>query len=112
MVKASECSHAPFGDRPTRINRSKTSPLCERVAVRLQVSNVPARNCCTAGVQSTPKSSTGSAMRNVGTQSRRPRGRPTVRQAVGGLDCYAGRSEGSAVMVEIPGVTFPALQGG
>ena len=108
MVKASECSHAPFGDRPTRINRSKTSPLCERIAVRLQVSNVPARNCCTASVQSTPKSSTGSTVRNVGTQSRRPRGRLTVRQAVGGLDWDAERSEGSAVMAVIPGGTFPA----
>jgi len=47
-------------------------------------------------------------MRNVAPQRLRPRGRLTVRQAVGGLGGKALRSEGPAVMAEIPGATFPA----
>jgi hypothetical protein len=35
-------------------------------------------------------------------------GRPTVRQAVGGLVWDAETSEGSAVIAGIPGATFPA----
>ncbi len=48
MVKLFECPHAPSSatDLP-RLNRSKTAPLCERYVVRLQVSNVLARNCST-----------------------------------------------------------------
>lgn len=48
-----------------RLNRLKTSPQCESYAVRLQVSNVLARNCSTVGVQDTPKSFIGSIMWNV-----------------------------------------------
>ena len=48
-------------------------------------------------------------MRNVETQSRRPLGRLTVRQADDGLEWDAERSECPVVMVGIPGATFPAL---
>jgi hypothetical protein len=68
-----------------RNNRSKTAPLCERYVVRMQVANVPARNFSTTGVQGTPKSFTGSFMRNVEPQAIALRGRLTARQAVGGL---------------------------
>ena len=40
--------------------------------VRLQVSNVLARNCSTTGVQSAPKSFNGSFMRNAETSYLRP----------------------------------------
>ncbi len=68
-----------------RFDRSKAVPMCERQVVRMQVANVPARNCSATGVQDTPKSLTGSFMRNVEPQSLCPLGRLTVRQAVGGL---------------------------
>ena len=57
-----------------RINRSKAVPLCERQAGRMQVANVLARNFRTVGVQGTPKSLTGSFMRNVEPQRLRPSG--------------------------------------
>jgi len=47
-------------------------------------------------------------MWNVVPQVLRPLGRLTVRHAVGGLGREALGSEGPAVMVGIPGVTFPA----
>ena len=53
------------------------------------------------GVEGTPKSSIGSTVRNVVTQSRCPLGRLTARQAEGGLDGDAERSECLAVMVGI-----------
>ena len=68
MVKISECPQASSkGDRPTGFNRSKAAPQCEQYAARLQVSNVLARNCGTAGVQDTPKSLIGSFTWNVET---------------------------------------------
>ncbi len=94
MVKSNECPHASSmsADLP-RLNRSKTTPLCEQYAVRLQVSNVPARNYGTAGVQGASKSLIGSVMRNVLTLSLRPvqcRAGITVRRAVGvaGKRCW------------------------
>ncbi len=57
-----------------RFNRSKAVPLCERQVVRMEVANVPARNCSATGVQNTPKSLTGSFMRNVEPQRLRPIG--------------------------------------
>jgi len=62
----------------------------------------------TSGVEDAPKSSTGSTVWNVGTQSRRPLGRLTARHADGGLDEDAERSECPAVMAGILGETFPA----
>jgi len=88
--------------RPTRINRSKAAPLCERCVVRMQVSNTPeAENCSTTGVEGAPKSSKGSTVWNVETQFRLPLGRLTARHAVGGLEQDAKRSECLAVMVRI-----------
>jgi hypothetical protein len=55
-----------------RLNRLKTAPPCELYAVRLQVSNVLARNCSTAGVQGAPKSFIGSIMWNVEISYLRP----------------------------------------
>ena len=57
-----------------RFNRSKAVPLCERHAVRMQVANVLARNCSTAGVQDTSKSLIGSLTWNVEPQRLRPFG--------------------------------------
>src|SRR4030067_676230 len=68
MVKISECSDASRRTDLLRFNRSKAVPLCERHAVRMQVANVLARNCSATGVQNTPKSLTGSFMRNVEPQ--------------------------------------------
>ena len=75
MVKISECSDASKRTDLLRFNRSKAVPLCERHAVRMQVANVLARNCGTAGVQDAPKSLIGSFMRNVEPQCLRPLGR-------------------------------------
>ena len=94
--------------RPMRINRLKAAPLCDRHVVRLQVSNVLARNCSTIGVQGIPKLLIGSFMRNVEPQCLCPLGRLTVRHAVGGLDREAIRSECLTVMVGILGEIFPA----
>lgn len=56
MVKLIEESYAPPGKyRPTETNRSKRVSLCLHEVVRLQVSNVPVRNCRTTGVQISPK---------------------------------------------------------
>jgi hypothetical protein len=57
-----------------RINRSKAALQRERILVRVQVDNVLARNCSTIGVQDTPKSFTGSFMRNAEPQRLRPSG--------------------------------------
>ncbi len=57
-----------------RVDRSKAVPMCERDAVRMQVANVLARNCRTAGVQDAPKSLIGSLTRNVEPQHLRPFG--------------------------------------
>ncbi len=94
MVKLNECPHASSmsADLP-RLDRSEAAPLCEQHAVKLQVSNVPARNCGAAGVQGTPKSLIGSIMCNVLTLSLRPaqcRAGITVRRVVGvaGKRCW------------------------
>ncbi len=76
-----------------RLKRLKTSPLCESYAVRLQVSNVLARNCSTAGVQGAPKSFTGSIMRNVEISYPRlnTQAGETVRHTVGGVGVRCGK---------------------
>jgi len=52
MMKLIEESYASAGKyRPKKINRSKHVSLCEHGVVKLQVDNVPARNCRTNGVQ-------------------------------------------------------------
>ena len=67
-MKISECPYASISRTDLqRFNRSKAVSLCERHAVRMQVANVLARNCSTAGVQDTPKSLKGSLTRNVET---------------------------------------------
>ncbi len=55
--------------RPTWFNRSKVFPSVNSKSVKLQVSNVLARNCKTTGVQGAPKSFIGSIMRNVETKT-------------------------------------------
>ena len=66
MVKLIKESHAPsLRDRPTGTIRSKRVAMCSHDAARLQVSNVPARNWCAAGVQIPPKLITGLLTRNV-----------------------------------------------
>jgi len=50
----------------------------------MQVANVLARNCRAPGVQGLPKSLTGSIMWNVEIPYSRPKGRQTVRHAIGG----------------------------
>lgn len=72
-----------------RVNRSKAIPLCEWHVVRMQVANVLARNCGTAGVQDTPKSLIGSFMGNVEPQSFAPLGQANRKASCGrsGLRC-------------------------
>ena len=78
-------------------------------AVRLQPSNLAARNCSTAGVQSTPKLLDMINYVERGNPVLRLLGRLTVRQAVGGLGCDALGSECLTKMVRIPVETLPAL---
>jgi hypothetical protein len=73
---------------------------------------VPARDPISTGVQDPPKLPVKVRAWNVVPQILRPLGRLTVRQAVEGLGRDALRSECLAVMAGIPGVTFPAPQGG
>jgi hypothetical protein len=75
MVNICKCPHASSSatDLLRLKKRSKAAPPCEQHVVRLQVSNVPARNYRTTGVQGAPKSLTGSIVRNVGTQYLRPK---------------------------------------
>ena len=55
-VKLIEESYAPLGKyRSTETNRSKRVSLCLHEVIRLQVSNVPVRNCWIIGVQISPK---------------------------------------------------------
>ncbi len=71
----------------------KTSSLCESYAVKLQVSNVLARNCSTAGVQGVPKSFIGSIMWNVETSYLRLifQAGETVRHTVGDVRVRCGK---------------------
>ena len=48
-------THRQASNRPTGINRSKTHFPVFVCAFRLQVANVPVRNCSNAGVQASPK---------------------------------------------------------
>jgi len=51
-------THRQASNRPTGINRSKTHFPVFVCTVRIQVANVPVRNCRTVGVQVSPKLST------------------------------------------------------
>ncbi len=70
MVKIYECLHASSmsTDLHGLIGR-RLFPSVNSKSVKLQVSNVLARNCKTTGVQGAPKSFIGSIMRNVETQT-------------------------------------------
>ncbi len=87
-----------------RINRSKAAPQRERVLVKVQVINVFARNCRTIGVQDTPKSFTGSFMRNVEPQSLRPSGQANRKACCGrsGLRCLKEAKAPAAMAGDIP----------
>ena len=91
-----------------RNNRSKTAPLCERYVVRMQVANVPARNFSTTGVQGTPKSFTGSFMRNVETRLLRPLGQANRKASYwrAGLRCLK-KANALAVMARDTGCDIP-----
>ena len=91
-----------------RNNRSKAAPQPERQAVRLQVANVPARNCRTTGVQDTPKSFSGSFMRNVETRLLRPSGQANRKASCwrAGLRCLK-KAKAFAVMARDTGCDIP-----
>ncbi|MCP4609531.1 MAG: hypothetical protein GY845_12535 [Planctomycetes bacterium] len=56
MVKLIKESYAPLlGTDLHETNRSKRVSLCLHEVIRLQVSNVPARDCRIIGVQTSPK---------------------------------------------------------
>ena len=95
-----------------RLKRSKTSPLCESYAFRLQVSNVLARNCSTAGVQGAPKSFIGSIMWNVETSYLRLKTRAgeTVRRTVGGVGVRCGKKRMSTCNGLDTGSNFARLE--
>ncbi len=94
-----------------RNNRSKTVPLSERYVVRLQVANVPARNCNTTGVQGAPKSFTGSFMRNVEPRLLRPLGQANRKASCGraGLRCLK-KANAFAVMAKDTGCDIPGSE--
>ena len=86
-VKLIKESHAPSSrDRLIGTIRSKRVSMCSHDAARMQVSNVPARNCSAAGVQIPPKLIAGLLTRNVEKLPLRHAQRmasKTVRHAVG-----------------------------
>ena len=87
-----------------RINRSKAAPQRERIVVRVQVANVLARNCSTIGVQDTPKSFTGSFMRNVEPQCLRPHGQANRKACCwrAGLRCLKEANALAVMAGDIP----------
>ncbi len=95
-----------------RLKRLKTSPLCESYAVKLQVSNVLARNCSTAGVQGAPKSFIGSIMWNVETSYLRLifQAGETVRHTVGDVRVRCGKKRMSTCNGLDTGSIFARLE--
>ena len=75
---------------------------------RRRAISLPVRDCRATGVQAHLRCLGRAIMRNVAPRCLRPGGRLTVRQAVGSLGGEALRREGPAVLVGIPGATFPA----
>lgn len=87
MVKIYEKSYAPSTAIDLlEINRSKRVSLCLHGVIRLQVSNVLARNYCVTGVQTSPTVSVMVKCVERGKAVSPPcamHGRQTVRHAVG-----------------------------